>query len=128
MPSGVAKLSIAVHTAPDCAINASRPGCATAAPIVALSPMSVRITPNACGPNRRMRRFRAVATRSRSHRRASPSSPGGADRSTAALTPARAPSSSTDGTAAQGTAISASSIGLPMARSVAWQRFPSTRR
>ena len=128
MPLGDAKLSIAVHTAPDCAISASRPGSARPAPIVALSPMLVRMTPKACGPSSRMRRFFAVARMSRCQRRASPSSSGGADRITAALTPQRAASSSTPVTAAQGTAISASSTGLPMAASEAKQRRPSSRR
>ena len=58
---GPAKSSIAVHTAPDCATSASRPGSAVGAQNVALSPMSVRTTPNAPGPSNRMPRFLAIA-------------------------------------------------------------------
>ena len=116
MPPGYAKSSIAVHTAPDWAISASLPGSTGTSETVALSPMSVRITPNAPGPASRMPCFAAIAATSFDQRLASAWSPAGAEVSrTAAFALARAASSSTPGTAPQGTAITTSSTGFPIA-------------
>ena len=56
MWSGAAKSSIAVQTAPDCAISARRPRNTGTSVIDALRPMSVRTRPNAPGPTSRMPR------------------------------------------------------------------------
>ena len=125
---GAAKSSIAVHTAPDCATSARRPGNAVGAQNVALRPMSVRTTPNAPGPTRRTPRLRATAATSR--RQFVPtagSSVSGSDMRAAvrsrAFGSARMPA-----TADGGAAMIARSTGLPIAPSVANARRPKTLR
>ena len=110
-PSGAAKSSIAALTAPDCATIARRPGSAAGAQNVALSPMSVRMTPSAPGPTRRTPRLRAIADTVRDHAPApARSTRVGALISTAAPKPPFGTRSRILGTTAAGVAITARSI------------------
>ena len=125
---GPAKSSIAVQTAPDCATSASLPGSAIGAQNVALSPMSVRTTPNAPGPSSRMPRFFAIVVTSRRHARDTAlSAISGYDSNAALLICARS-SSRIPGTVEGGVAMTARSIGLPIAASVACAGRPKSRR
>jgi hypothetical protein len=116
---GAAKSSMAVHTAPDWDTSANRPGSVGVVPKVALSPMSVRMTPNAPGPTTRMLRFLAAVNTSRRHARAPATSvASGVDITTAARTcvviaPKR------PGIDAAGAVITTSSTGLPIAATLA---------
>jgi len=119
MCMGAAKSSIAVHTAPDCDTSARRPARVGVVPNVALSPMSVRMMPNAPGPTTRMFLFRAAAETSRRHARAPATSvASGVDMTTAARTWAViAPMSC--GMAPAGAVITTRSTGLPIAETLA---------
>jgi len=110
MPAGVAKSSSAEHTAPDCAISASRPGRACTEPTVALRPRPLRITPNASGPRKRILCAAVTASISRRQRLAAVAPAGGAVRITAERRPAAPPCASTVTTCSQGVAITAQSI------------------
>ena len=117
MRSGAAKSSSAVATAPDCATSARRPGSAVGAQNVALRPMSVRMTPNAPGPTRRIVAPPRDGATSRVHASAAAAVDGGGERhdDRRLQVAGRQRRSRTSATAAGGVAMTASSTGAPIA-------------